>query len=507
MYINKLSVNLIKWCAFEMIKKIFLLLSAILFFAALLGSGCEKHDRKQKLIMVTDATFPPYEMRSGNKVVGIDPEIVGEIARRNGFELVIEDMNFESIITAIQTGKADVAASGITVTEERKKMVDFTRSYVVARQVVIVRNESNITGIEQLKGRKLGVQHGTVGDLYVTKNIQEPERYSSSALTVAALVAKKVEAVVLDDAPAAVFCSVNRGIKILPKPLTEENYAFAINKKRTELLKIFNDTLKEMEKDGSLKAILDKYFNENKKVNKEEKAVAVSGSLWKKCRDAFITNFVDDSRYLYLLRGFFITLQISAGAVMIGIILGFFVAVIRSTADQTGKLKITNALCKIYLTVIRGTPVVVQLLIIYFVIFGSLNVNKVLVATLAFGLNSGAYVAEIIRSGIMSIDRGQLEAGRSLGMSYPKTMFWIILPQALKNVLPALGNEFIVLLKETSVSGYIALQDLTKGGDIIRSQTYNAFMPLLAVAVIYLAVVMLFAKLLAVLEKRLKKNE
>ena len=192
---------------------------------------------------------------------------------------------------------------------------------------------------------------------------------------------------------------------------------------------------------------------------------------------------------------------------IIGILLGFFVAVIRSTADQTGKLKIANALCKIYLTVIRGTPVVVQLLIIYFVIFGSLDVNKVLVATLAFGLNSGAYVAEIIRSGIMSIDRGQLEAGRSLGMSYSKTMFWIILPQALKNVLPALGNEFIVLLKETSVSGYIALQDLTKGGDIIRSQTYNAFMPLLAVAVIYLAVVMLFAKLLAILEKRLKKNE
>ena len=210
---------------------------------------------------------------------------------------------------------------------------------------------------------------------------------------------------------------------------------------------------------------------------------------------------------MYLVKGFGITLIIAIGAVLIGIVIGFAVAVIRSTADQTGKYKILNACCKIYLTVIRGTPVVVQLLIIYFVICGSVDVSKILVALAAFGLNSGAYVAEIIRSGIMSIDRGQLEAGRSLGLSYSRTMSWIILPQALKNVLPALGNEFIVLLKETSISGYIALADLTKGGDIIRSQTYNAFMPLLAVALIYLAVVMLFSKLLGVLEGKLKQNE
>ena len=156
---------------------------------------------------------------------------------------------------------------------------------------------------------------------------------------------------------------------------------------------------------------------------------------------------------------------------------------------------------------IRGTPVVVQLLIIYCVIFGSVNISKILVAIVAFGVNSGAYVAEIIRGGIMSIDKGQFEAGRSLGLSYIQTMIYIILPQAFKNVLPALGNEFIVLLKETSVSGYIALQDLTKGGDIIRSQTYTAFMPLIAVALIYLAVVMLFSWLLGKLERRLKNNE
>lgn len=156
---------------------------------------------------------------------------------------------------------------------------------------------------------------------------------------------------------------------------------------------------------------------------------------------------------------------------------------------------------------IRGTPAVVQLLITYFVIFGSVNVSKVLVAVLAFGVNSGAYVAEICRAGIMSIDIGQMEAGRSIGFSYTQTMWYIILPQAFKNVLPALGNEFIVLLKETSISGYIALQDLTKGGDIIRSRTYDAFMPLIGVACVYLALVLGFTKLVSLLERRLNQSE
>ena len=192
---------------------------------------------------------------------------------------------------------------------------------------------------------------------------------------------------------------------------------------------------------------------------------------------------------------------------LIGIVLGLLVAIVRSTYDKTGKLRILNLLCKLYLTVIRGTPVVVQLLIIYFVIFASVSVDKIIVAVMAFGFNSGAYVAEIFRSGIMSIDNGQMEAGRSLGFTYSQTMFYIVMPQAFKNVLPALGNEFIVLLKETSVSGYIALQDLTKGGDIIRSQTYSAFMPLFAVALIYLVMVLIFTKLVNMLERRLRNSD
>ncbi|HAX52733.1 amino acid ABC transporter permease [Muricomes intestini] len=224
-------------------------------------------------------------------------------------------------------------------------------------------------------------------------------------------------------------------------------------------------------------------------------------------QDKFYENFIDGKRWEYILDGLGVTLEVTFFAVIIGIVLGFLIAIVRSTYDKTGKLKILNVLCKVYLTVIRGTPVVVQLLIIYFVIFGSSDISKVLVAIMAFGLNSGAYVAEIFRSGIMSVDNGQFEAGRSLGFNYVQTMIHIIMPQAFKNVLPALGNEFIVLLKETSVSGYIALQDLTKGGDIIRSRTYDAFMPLIGIALVYLVMVMIFTKLVNMLERRLRNSD
>lgn len=229
--------------------------------------------------------------------------------------------------------------------------------------------------------------------------------------------------------------------------------------------------------------------------------------MFQNLQDRFILNFIMDERWKYLANGLKTTLTVTFFALIIGIFLGFMVAIVRSTYDKTGRMTLLNVVCKVYLTVIRGTPVVVQLLIIYFVVFGSVKIDKTVVAIMAFGLNSGAYVAEIIRGGIMSIDNGQFEAGRSLGFNYVQTMIYIILPQVFKNVLPSLGNEFIVLLKETSVAGYIALEDLTKGGDIIRSRTYDAFMPLIAVAIIYLILVMFFTKLLNILERRLRTNE
>ena len=233
-------------------------------------------------------------------------------------------------------------------------------------------------------------------------------------------------------------------------------------------------------------------------------------------KETFIFNFIEDNRWKYITNGLLVTLEVTFFALLLGICIGVVVAMIRSSYDQNkedlqpgpGKFlfSLLNAVAKFYLTVIRGTPVVVQLLIGYFIIFAS-STNTILVASLVFGINSGAYITEVIRSGIMSLDQGQFEAGRSLGFNYIQTMRWIIIPQAFKNVLPALANEFIALLKETAVCGYIGLMDLTKGGDVIRGRTFTAFMPLLAVALIYLILVVVISWLIGKLERRLKSSE
>ena len=235
-------------------------------------------------------------------------------------------------------------------------------------------------------------------------------------------------------------------------------------------------------------------------------------------KDDFVLNFVRDNRWKWLVDGLKNTLIITFFSLLLGLAIGVVISIVRSTFDknrETYKKKgglsyaiwwIVNGICNLYLTVIRGTPVVVQLLIAYFIIFASSR-NGVAVAIFAFGLNSGAYVAEIIRGGIMSIDNGQFEAGRSLGFNYVQTMIYIIIPQVLKAILPTLCNEFIVLIKETSVAGYVGIVDLTKAGERIRGVTFSAFMPLIAVALIYLVVVVILTQLVKILERRLRKNE
>jgi polar amino acid transport system permease protein len=232
----------------------------------------------------------------------------------------------------------------------------------------------------------------------------------------------------------------------------------------------------------------------------------------------FFVNFIKDNRWEWIVKGFKNTIIITFFATLIGIAIGVIIAIIRSTYDKNSStlkkkkslgyyiLCILNAICKVYLTVIRGTPVVLQLLIMYFVIMVSSD-NDTVVAIVAFGVNSGAYVAEIFRGGIMSIDKGQFEAGRSLGFNYIQTMIYVVIPQMFKVVLPTLCNEFIVLLKETSIAGYVGIVDLTKAGDLIRGRTFSAFMPLVAVAIIYLVIVMLFTWLVGKLERRLRNSD
>ena len=220
--------------------------------------------------------------------------------------------------------------------------------------------------------------------------------------------------------------------------------------------------------------------------------------------DLFYKTVIYDDRYKYILEGLFNTIIIAFFAVIIGVIIGTIVALIRNNYNQNQKFKLLNHLCKLYVNIIRVTPIILQLMIIYYVIFKSVNIDIIIVSIIAFGINSGAYVSEIIRAGINSIPKGQSEAGYSLGLKYAQIMQHIVLPQAIKNVLPALGNEFITLLKETSVGAYIGVVELTKASDIIASRTYDYFFPLLIIAIIYLTMTIGLSKLITKLERKLK---
>ena len=225
----------------------------------------------------------------------------------------------------------------------------------------------------------------------------------------------------------------------------------------------------------------------------------------------FIANFITDNRWKYFTNGLGTTYVVSFFAVILGVVIGVLIAVVRSSADKLDRpplvVKILNVICKLYLTVIRGTPAMIQLLIMYYIVFGSVDISKRLVAILTFGINSGAYVAEIIRSGIMSVDQGQMEAGRSLGMNYKQTMRHIIIPQAIKNILPALGNEMITLLKDTSLMTVISAKDLTKAAQTVTAVTYEPFMPYISIAVVYLVCVIALSKVLGLVERRLRASD
>ena len=270
-----------------------------------------------------------------------------------------------------------------------------------------------------------------------------------------------------------------------------------------------NDVLFDNQ-NGNLKKGFIQIINLRRDANKPDTSTFLIRT-WNGLKGDFTKNFIEHDRWKTILQGLWITIKLTICALLIGIVIGFIVAFIRCTYLKSTKhgilIKILNGISQVYLTVIRGTPVVVQIMIIYFVIFMPMGVDKFLSAVVCFGLNSGAYVAEIVRGGIMSVDNGQTEAGRSLGFNYIMTMWYIVFPQAFKAVLPALANEFVVLLKETSIAFYIGLGDLMYAGNAIRAATYSAFMPLVAVAIIYFIMVLVLSKLVSLLERRLRNNE
>lgn len=466
----------------------FLMLCCLLIITVL-TTGCMKEEQEE-LTLVTEAGFAPYEYYSNGEIVGVDIEIAQKIAKNLGKKLVIKDVAFDSIINEVKTKKSDIGAAGISYTEERAREVAFTDNYSVSKQVIIVNKDSYITSKENLTG-KVAVQLGTTADTYLTKSTDITlVREKKFLAAIQDLKDGKVNAVVMDELPAKKL--ITSDMKILSEPLVTDSYGMVVAKENTELLESCNKVIKQMKESGEIDKILLKHMGQSDEI--EEKTSVF---------DRFYQSVIYDNRYLYILEGLKNTLIIAVGAVILGILLGTLLAFIRHYHDETGYLKVFNAISKAYIHIIRGTPSILQLMIIYYVIFKNVSISIVLVGILAFGINSAAYVAEIIRAGLNSVDKGQIEAGYALSLNYRQVMMKIVFPQAIRNILPALGNEFITLVKETSVGAYIGIVELTKASDIIASRTYDYFFPLILIAVIYFAITFSLSKLISIMEKRL----
>ena len=462
----------------------------IILLSLLLLTSCN-NEEKEKLILVTEAGFAPYEYYSNGEIVGVDIDIAREIAKYLDKELVIKDVAFDSIISEVKTEKSDLGAAGISYTEERAQEVDFTINYSESRQIVIVKKDSNYYSILDLLNKKIAVQLGSVADSYLTEGYPDVSivREKKFLAAIQDLKDNKVDAVVMDELPATKL--IDDTMRVLETELVTDSYGMIVRKGNTELLDACNKVIEELKESGKI----DDYLLYHMGVEE----YVTNGSL----KDRLYKSIIYDGRYKYILEGLKNTLLIALGAVVIGILLGTIASISRNIFENTGKLKLLSLISKSYVNIIRGTPSTLQLMIIYYVIFKQTNINIVLVGMLAFGINSGAYVAEIIRAGISSINKGQWEAGYSLGLGYSKVIRKIILPQAIKNILPALGNEFITLVKETSIGAYIGIVELTKASDIIASRTYDYFFPLIIIAIIYFIITYALTKLIAHMEKRL----
>lgn len=469
-------------------------------------------DYKGSLTVETSPDFRPFEYMYGTSYAGIDMDLMRAICNDINYRLDLRNNVFNSIILSVQQGKCDMGASGFTMTDERKEQVLFSDPYYEIHQVLVVPKGSDIWTIDDLKGKTISVQMGTSGADYaagVTSNLIQQDAYTGVVLD---LLQGKADCEVVDNtvAQAQVLENPELEVRDILTDAETEYYGFIFSKDNQELCDMINESLARLRENGTLDRIVNYYVDHNYAYipsyydsdqyveEDDEESEGFWGGLW----DRFYNDFIKYDRYHYIFDGLKNTLVITVLALVIGMVLGAILAMVRSIHDQTGKLKIANAISRVYITVIRGTPMMVQLLLIYYVVFATSD-QGILIASVAFGLNSAAYVAEVIRSGITAVPKGQMEACRSLGMPNRTAMSSVILPQSIRNILPALGNESISLLKETSIAGYIGIIDLTRGADIIRGQTYDALFPIIIAAIIYLAIVLVLTYLIRRMERRL----
>ena len=463
---------------------------------------------KRTLTVGTNAEYAPFDYLDENgNITGFDIDLIEAIAKSQDIEIVWRDLPFDSLIGSMEAGDLDVIAAAIGPTSERKKSVDFSDVYYTGSQSIICKKGNDIKTFKDLAGLKVAVLEGSIADLIASGENQDygivedaqVVRFKNASSAVMELLNGGVDATLIDSIMAENFCRQTEGLMQTVVKGTENDSVFCVQKGNSEMLKIINAGLAEIRENGTYDEIYEKYFGGG------EESTVVMDSPSKGFLDTLKFVFVDGNRWKYYVKGLGITLLVSLFSVVFGVLLGLIVAIIRINEERKNKKTIGGTIAAIYVDIIRGTPSVLQLMIIYFVAFHSRL--GFIAAVVSFGINSGAYVSEVIRGGIQSIDRGQMEAGRSLGLSYGDTMRFIVIPQAVKNILPAMGNEFIQLIKETSILGYVGIMDLTKAANYVSSRTYQMFIPLVVAGIIYYLIVKILTCLLQKFERGLRKSD
>lgn len=485
--------------------KSFLLLVFALIFSL---SSCGKNHTNDiglkengKLIVSTNAEFPPFEYLDGSEFEGIDMDIINEYGKFINAKVEIKNMDFDAALLSVSTQKVDLSIAAITKNAKREETLSFSNSYYTANQVIVVNENSvysNITNKDEVLSllsqnkAKIGCQRGTTGQYYIEGSADwdfdgisntECKTYDNGALAITDLKKGNINAVIIDEAPAQLYCSKMDNIKCLDIVLTQEEYCIAVSKGNEKLLNSLNEFIDKIKNDGTFDGIINKYFGDD--------GIKIETSNTKQM-------------VISVLKGLGITFLITIISFILGIVLGLLIGIIDGIKSKNIFIKIIQKICKIYVSIFRGTPITVQLLIIYYVVFSS--IHPLVAAIVAFGLNSGAYVSEIIRGGINSIPKGQMEAGRSLGLPYHLVMKKIILPQAIKNSLPSLGNEFIALIKETSVVSFITVIDLYSAFRAIATASFDYKAIYLLMGVVYFVLVFGISIILKHIEKKVFNN-
>lgn len=451
----------------------------------------EKIKERGELRVGLSADYAPMEfehtVNGKTEYAGVDIDLAKKIAKDNNLKLKIVNMSFDSLLGALKTGKIDIIISGMTSTPERKKQVDFSDSYMMTKNIMLVKKDkvNEYKDIKDFNNKKVGAQKGTEQEKIAQTEIENASITSLSRLpdVILALKSGKVEGAVVEKPVAEAYLKQNPKLGISNVKFNEEekDTVIAVPKDSPKLLSQINKTIKEVKDKG----LIDKYMtNAANAMNDDSGFISKYGS--------------------FFLKGIKITILISLIGVALGSILGAFVALMKLS-----KIKIISWIASIYIEILRGTPMLVQVFIVFFGITAALglDISVLVCGTIALVINSSAYIAEIIRAGINAVDKGQMEAARSLGLNYRQTMKSVIMPQAIKNILPALGNEFVTLIKESSIVSTIGVGEIMFNAQVVQGISFDPFTPLLVAAALYFVLTFVLTRIMNMIEGRLNASD